>query len=86
MCTSDVRIFAMPDHSWDPIPGVIMSVLMLYAYILSFFILIDYPIHIDTTSMESPILYFKGLPVKFSIKCCISVPEDCFQLRKQCRH
>ena len=28
---------------------------------------IDYPIHIDTISMELSILYFKGLQVKISI-------------------
>ena len=29
------------------------------------FILMDYPIHVDTISIELAILYFKGLPVKF---------------------
>ena len=28
----------------------------------------DYPIQIDTISMELSILYFKGLPVKMPIK------------------
>ena len=37
----------------------------------------DYPIHIDTISMELSVLYFKVLLVKISIKWCISVPEDC---------
>ena len=32
------------------------------------FILMDYSIRIDTISMELSILYFKGLPVKISIK------------------
>ena len=40
-------------------------------------ILMDYPIHIDTISMELSILYFKGLPVKMSITWCNSVHEDC---------
>ena len=35
---------------------------------LTLFILIDYPIHIDTNRMESSILYFKGLPFKISIE------------------
>ena len=52
---------------------------------LTLFILMDYPIHIDTISMELSILYFKGSHVKISIKCCMSVPEDCFYLGKQCR-
>ena len=30
--------------------------------------LVDYPIHIDTISMELSILYFEGLLVKISIK------------------
>ena len=45
---------------------------------LILFILMDYPIHIATISLELSILYFKGLPVKLSIKQCISVHEDCF--------
>ena len=44
--------------------------------------LMDYPIHIDTISMELSILYFKGLPVKISIKY-LSVPEDFFYHGKQ---
>ena len=28
----------------------------------------DYPIHIDTISMDLSILYFKGLPAKYFIK------------------
>ena len=35
----------------------------------------DYPIHIDTRSIELSILCFKGLSVKIPIK---SVSEDCF--------
>ena len=45
----------------------------------------DYPMNIDTISIELSILYFKGLPVKTSIKWCIAVPKDCFHLNKQCR-
>ena len=40
----------------------------------------DYPIHIASTSMELSILYLKGLPVKFSINRCISVPKIVFIL------
>ena len=36
--------------------------------------------HIKTVSMELSILYFKGLPLKNSIKLCISVPEVCLYL------
>ena len=35
---------------------------------LPMFILMVSPIHIDTPSMELSIFYFKGLPVKISIK------------------
>ena len=45
----------------------------------------DSPIHIDTISMKLSTLYFKRLPIKISIKLCISVHEDCFYLSKQCR-
>ena len=44
-------------------------------YNLTFFILIDYPIHIEASiSMELSILF------KISIKWCISVADDCFYL------
>ena len=36
--------------------------------------------YMDTIGMELSILYFKGLPVKISIRLCISVPQDCFYL------
>ena len=35
---------------------------------------------VDKINMELPILYFKGLSVKTSIKLCFSVPEDYFYL------
>ena len=56
-------------------------------FIFTFFILMDYPIHIDTISIVLSILYLKGLPVKISINDVhwISVPEDCFYLSKLCR-
>ena len=38
-----------------------------------------------TISMELPILYIKMLVVKISIKYDISVPNDCFNLSKQCK-
>ena len=44
------------------------------------FILMDYPIYIETINKELSSLYFKGLLVKISIKLCISVPECCFYL------
>ena len=40
------------------------------------FILMEYPIHIDTIRMELSTLYLKGMLVKMYIQCCISVPED----------
>ena len=36
----------------------------------------DYPIHIDTTSMDLSILYFKVSQIKISKFKYISVPED----------
>ena len=39
-----------------------------YCFSLAKFILMDYPIHIDTISMELCILYFTVLPVKNPIK------------------
>ena len=50
----------------------------VYIRFLTHFILMDYPVHIDTTSMALSILYFKGLLIKISIEYCISVPEDRF--------
>ena len=47
---------------------------------LTLFILMVYHLHIDTISMELSSLYFKGLPLKISIKLCIFAPEDCFFL------
>ena len=38
------------------------------------FILMVYPIHTNTISMDLSILHSKGRPVKFFIKRCISVP------------
>ena len=51
--------------------------------LLTIFIPMDYPIHIDTISMELSIIYFKGLSDNNSIKSCISAPEDCFYSSKQ---
>ena len=34
--------------------------------------------HVDSNSMELPILYSKGLKVEISKYRCISVPEICF--------
>ena len=45
----------------------------------------DFPIDIDTISMGLPIVYFKVSHVQFSKLWCNSVPEDCFNLSKQCR-
>ena len=41
--------------------------------------------HVDRISMELPVLHFEGLSVIISVKCCISVHEDCFYLSIQCR-
>ena len=41
--------------------------------------------HVDRISVELPIFYYEGLPINISIKLCISVPEVCFYLSKQCR-
>ena len=38
----------------------------------------DYPINITTIHWEQSILCFKGLLVKTSLKCCVSVHEDCY--------
>ena len=43
----------------------------------------DFPIHIDATSLGPPIVYLKGLQVEFSKLRYISVPEDSFNLSKQ---
>ena len=55
---------------------------ILSAYLLTLFIMMDYPIHIFRISMKLSILYFKGLSANFSIKWCFSVPEDCFYLSR----
>ena len=39
----------------------------------------------DTKSMKLPIVYFKGTQVELSKLWCISVPEGCLKLSKQCR-
>ena len=52
---------------------------------LSFCFLMGYSIHFDTISMGLPILYFKGSQVEVYKLWCISVPEGCFNLGKQCR-
>ena len=44
----------------------------------------DFPRYVDRISMELPILYFKGSQVNISKLWCISVPEDCFDISKQC--
>ena len=40
----------------------------------------DFPIHIDTISMELPIVYFKGSQVESYKLRCIPIPEGCFNL------
>ena len=42
----------------------------------------DYSIHIATISMKLSILYFKALLTKISIKLCICIHEDGFDLSK----
>ena len=44
----------------------------------------DFPIHIDTISRGLSIVYFKASQVDLSKSGCISVPERCFNLSKQC--
>ena len=46
----------------------IMGKVKLYFKPLTLFILMDYPIHIDTITTELSISYFKGLLNKISIK------------------
>ena len=48
-------------------------------------IFVNFPKHIDTISMELPIVYFKGSNVEHSKLRCISAPEGCFNLSKQRR-
>ena len=45
---------------------------------LTLFIQMDYPIPIDTITMELSIMYFKGLQVKISLKLYIFCHQDCF--------
>ena len=47
--------------------------------------LIDLSLRNDTIFMELPFEYFKGSHVEFSKLWCISIPEGCFYLSKQCR-
>ena len=51
---------------------------------ITLFIQMDYPIHIDTVSLELSILYFKGLLVKNSLKWCVLYLKI-FHFSKQCR-
>ena len=46
-------------------------------YLFSLFIPMEFPINIDTISMELSILHFKGPQVKISTFSYIYVPEDC---------
>ena len=52
---------------------------------LTLFVQVVFPIHIDTISKGLSILHFKESKVEVSKSRCISVPEDCFNLSKQCR-
>ena len=52
---------------------------------VTFYNLMGFPIHIDTRDMELSIVHFKGSHVEFSKLFCISVPEGCFNLSKQCK-
>ena len=61
--------------------------LYLHGYVLSpLFILMDYPIHIDTISMDLSILYLKGLPgqIFYKMRFILSLTTDFF-VSKQCR-
>ena len=46
-------------------------------------IMVNFPIYIDTVSMDSSIFYFRVHSLDFKLKY-ISAPEDCFYLSKQC--
>ena len=48
-------------------------------------IVMDFPIDTNTISMGLPVMCYKGSQVEFSKLWCISVPEGCFNLSKQCR-
>ena len=81
----------VPGQMWYLIELIPDLCLLFYFYIeyvpshsLTLYILMDFPIHMDTISMGLPIVYFKGSQVEFS-EICISVPVGCFQLSKQCR-
>ena len=71
VCTN-VHVDPEKIHGASPGPGA--NVIALAAYFVDhatffiLFIVIDYPIHIDTISMEVCPLYFNGLPVKISLK------------------
>ena len=54
---------------------------------LTLCILMNFLINIDIISMGLPTVYVRGSRVVFSkLSCtCLSVPEGCFNLSKQCR-
>ena len=53
--------------------------------VLTLCILMDFPIHIDTISMELCILYLKGSQVEALNYDEFLLPKKLFQLNKQCR-
>ena len=42
----------------------------------------DFPIQINAIRIGLSIIYFKGSWVRISKLCCISVPEDCYDIAK----
>ena len=54
--------------AWEDEDAVVICI-----HIFTLFILIDYPIHVYTMSIELSILYFKGSQLKISIKRCNSI-------------
>ena len=65
--------------------SVVSSYAKSFSNFIHFFVLIDFPIHIDRKRMGLSIMYSKGSQVGNSKILCSSVPGDCFYLSKLCR-
>ena len=50
---------------------------LLWSKGLTLFILMDFPIQINTIRMELSIIYFKGSHVEISKYLCTDIPDDC---------
>ena len=67
---------------------MVLSALFPHAGLgLTLFIQMEYPIHIDATSMELPIFVIEAVTAgkKFCKIIYFSFFEDCFNLSKQCK-